>query len=217
MTRLHYQDELDSVRRHLIEMGDGTITLYTEVLSAIGKADRASAERAQELETKNDEQNRTIREECLNLITLQAPVARDARFVTAVLEAIVDLELIADYANEIAQLSLEMTRKPMSQILAQVSETGGKIGGMLSTAIDAWRKEDHDLGLSVRPREVGVRLELHVLYEKLGKLMATPGDGGTYITLLLIVRHLERIMRHAITVAESASSCAPASQATPDA
>ena len=217
MSRLHYQDELDSVRQHLIEMGEGTVTLYSEVLAAIGKADREAAQRAQELETKNDDQNRMIREECLSLITLQAPVARDARFVTAVLEAIVDLELIADYANEVAQLSLEMSRKPMSQILAQVSETGGKIGEMLSTAIEAWRCQDRDLGLAVRPREAGVRLELQVIYEKLAKLMSTPGDGGIYVTLLLIVRHLERVMRHAITVAEQAASCAPSSQAAPDA
>jgi len=216
MTRLHYQDELDSVRHHLIEMGETTITLYTEVLAAIGKADRQTAEHAQELESQNDSQNRMIREECLSLIILQAPVARDARLVTSILEAIVDLELIADYANEIAALSLEMTRRPMSQILAQVFDTGRKIGEMLNTAIDAWRCQDREMGLSVRPREAAVRLELQVLYEKIGKLMYTPGDGGIYVTLLLIVRHLERIMRHSISVAEQASNCAPATQVAPE-
>src|SRR5579871_3987697 len=153
MTRLHYQDELDLVRQHLIQMGETTLELYTEVLAAIGKADHQMAERAQELETQTDHQNRMIHEECLSLITLQAPVARDARLVTSILAAIVDLELIADYANEIAALSLEMTRRPMSQVIAQVTDAGGKIGEMLSTAIESWRTEDRELGLSVRPRE----------------------------------------------------------------
>ena len=107
-TRMHYRDELELVRQHLIEMGETTIHVYSEALGGIGKCDREAAERAQELETQNDHQNRMIHEECLSLITLQAPVARDARLVTSILDAIVDLELIADYANEIAALSLEI-------------------------------------------------------------------------------------------------------------
>ena len=213
-TRMHYRDELELVRQHLIEMGETTIHVYSEALGGIGKCDREASERAQELETQTDHQNRMIHEECLSLITLQAPVARDARLVTSILDAIVDLELIADYANEIAALSLEMTRRPMSQILAQVSETGAKIGEMLAVAIESWRKEDRDLGLSVRPREAAVRAELQNLYEKLSKLMVTPGDGALYVTLLLISRHLERIMRHSVSVAEQAAAAAPLTQSS---
>jgi len=213
MTRMHYRDELELVRQHLIQMGETTIHVYNEALAGIGKCSREAAERAQELETQTDHQNRMIHEECLSLITLQAPVARDARLVTAILDAIVDLELIADYANEIAALNLEMTRRPMSQVLAQISDTGAKIGEMLSLAIDSWRKEDRELALSVRPREAGVRAELQNLYEKLSKLMVTPGDGALYVTLLLIARHLERIMRHSVSVAEQAGACAPITQA----
>jgi phosphate transport system protein len=209
MTRIHYRDELELVRQHLIQMGETTINVYSEALGGIGKCDRESSERAQDLETQTDHQNRMIHEECLSLITLQSPVARDARLVTAILDAIVDLELIADYANEIASLNLEMTRRPMSQVLVQVSDTGAKIGEMLSVAIDSWRKEDRELALSVRPRETAVRAELQNLYEKLSKLMVTPGDGALYVTLLLIARHLERIMRHSVSVAEQAATCAP--------
>jgi phosphate transport system protein len=209
MTRIHYRDELELVRQHLIQMGETTVNVYSEALGGIGKCDRESSERAQDLETQTDHQNRMIHEECLSLITLQSPVARDARLVTAILDAIVDLELIADYANEIASLNLEMTRRPMSQVLVQVSDTGAKIGEMLSVAIDSWRKEDRELALSVRPRETAVRAELQNLYEKLSKLMVTPGDGALYVTLLLIARHLERIMRHSVSVAEQAATCAP--------
>jgi phosphate transport system protein len=213
MTRLHYQDELDLVRQHLIHMGETTLALYTEVLRAIGKADHQVAEHAQELETQTDHQNRMIHEECLSLITLQAPVARDARLVTSILAAIVDVELIADYANEIAALNLEITRRPMSQVIAQITDTGGRIGEMLSTAIESWRSEDRELGLSLRPREAAMRAELQTIYEKLGALMANPGDGAIYVTLLLIARHLERIVHHAVTVAEQAANAAPVNQA----
>jgi phosphate uptake regulator len=59
--------------------------------------------RASELEAQTDHQHRLIHHQCLNLITLQA---KDARLVTGVLDTIVDLELIGDYAYEIVTLSL---------------------------------------------------------------------------------------------------------------
>ena len=46
----------------------------------------------------------------MSVITLQAPVARDARLVTGVLDATVDLELIGDYAYEMVTLSIRSTK-----------------------------------------------------------------------------------------------------------
>ena len=83
-------------------MGETAVSLLAEALRAIVQPNPASLERASELESQTDHQHRLIHDQCLSLITRQAPVARDARLVTGVLDAIVDLELIGDYAYEIA-------------------------------------------------------------------------------------------------------------------
>jgi hypothetical protein len=36
-TRMHYRDELELVRQHLIQMGETTIHVYSEALGGIGK------------------------------------------------------------------------------------------------------------------------------------------------------------------------------------
>jgi phosphate uptake regulator len=59
-------------------MGETTIALLTEAIHTISGRDPDSAERASELESRTDHQMRTIHDQCLSLITLQAPVARDA-------------------------------------------------------------------------------------------------------------------------------------------
>jgi phosphate transport system protein len=87
--RIHYLDELESVRQNLIRMGETTIALLGEAIDAVVNPDSDPSERASELEARTDHQHRLIYDQCLNLITLQAPVARDARFVTGVLDAIV--------------------------------------------------------------------------------------------------------------------------------
>jgi phosphate transport system protein len=209
MIRTHYVQELESVRQQLIEMGETTLSLLAEALAAVAdpKPDRAA--KASELEAQTDHQHRLIHDRCLSLITLQAPVASDARLVTGVLDAIVDLELIGDYAYEIVILSAAMRNRPPSQILSQFSTVGTALQECLSAAINNWRILDRAQQIAVRPREPQIRAEGAALYQKLSKLTAAPGNTTTYVDLMLICRHLERILRHAACVADQAVEATP--------
>jgi phosphate transport system protein len=209
MMRTHYVGELESVRQNLIQMGETTISLLAEAIRAVVDPNSDPSERASELESQTDHQHRLIHDQCLRLITLQAPVASDARLVTGVLDAIVDLELIGDYAYEIVTLSSAMKRRPPSQITNQMAEVGAKIRASLTTAIESWRTGDRDQALSVRPFEAAIRAECGILYEKLSQLLSAPGEGAAYVDLMLICRHLERILRHAVCVADQAADVAP--------
>lgn len=209
MLRSHYIQELESVRQNLVKMGETTTSLLAEALSAVANPSPESSARASELEAKTDHQHRLIHDQCLNIITLQAPVARDARLVTGILDAIVDLELIGDYAYEIVTLSASMRGRPPSQVLSQMTAVGAKIQESLSAAVDSWRSLDRAKALSVRPQEAPLRAECGALYEKLSQLTSSPGDTAGYVDLMLICRHLERISRHAACVADQAADASP--------
>lgn len=45
------------------------------------------------------------------------------------------------------------------------------------------------------------------------QLTSAPGDATAYVDLMLVSRHLERILRHAVCVADQAADAAPAEQA----
>jgi hypothetical protein len=139
--RTHYVEELESVRENLIQMGETTISLLAKAIGAVADPNSERSERASELESQTDHYHRLIHDQCLNLITLQSPVARDARFLTGVLEAIVDLELIADYPYEIVMLTVSMRRRPPSKISNHVSEVGARIRASLTTAMKAGARE----------------------------------------------------------------------------
>jgi phosphate transport system protein len=209
MMRTHYVSELEAVRGNLVQMGETTMALLGEAIRALADPSTGLSARAGELEAQTDHQHRLIHDQCLNLITLQAPVARDARLVTGILDAIVDLELIGDYAYEILTLSASMSRRPPSQISNQISEVGAKILASLTLAIESWRNGDRGQALSVRPREAGIRVECETLYEKLSQLVSAPGDSVVYVDLMLICKHLKRILRHAACVADQAAEAAP--------
>ena len=121
---------------------------------------------------------------------------------------IVDLELIGDYAYEMVGLVPAKQGRLPSQILSQISEIGAKIQEVLSAGIESWRNEDRGLALSARPREAAIRGECQALADKVALLTSAPGDVTAYVNLLLICRHLERITRHAVCVAEQAAEAA---------
>jgi phosphate transport system protein len=201
--------ELESARQNLIQMGETATELLTEAIHAVSVGSSGSAERASELEARTDRQLRMIHDQCLSLITLQAPVARDARLVTGVLDAIVDLELIGDYAYEIVTISGSIEHRPPNPIMAQISEIGSRTREILSMAIDAWRSEEAAQGLSVGPQAAAIRSDCQTLYGKLAQLTSAPGDAMPYVNLMLICRHHERISRHGACVAEQAAGAAP--------
>jgi phosphate transport system protein len=212
MMRSHYIQELESVRQNLIQMGETTLALLAEALRAIADPSPGPSSRASELEARTDHQHRLIHDQCVSIITLQAPVARDARLVTGILDAIVDLELIGDYAYEIVTLSSAVHGRPPSQVLSQMAAVGAKIQESLSAAIESWRTLDRAQALSVRPHQAAIRAECGSLYEKISQLTSGLRDAASYVDLMLICRHLERILRHAVCVADQAADAAPAAQ-----
>jgi phosphate transport system protein len=212
MSRTHYLAELESVRRNLVEMGETVLTLFDDAVMTVLEPNPDCLAKAGELEAETDHQHRLVHDQYLDLITLQAPVARDARFVTGVLDAIVDLELIGDYSYEIVTLACGMRRRPPFQVLFPISELAKKVRGVLAKAMDAWRGGDSARGLSVRPQETTIRADCGALYERLTQLTSRAGEATTYLDLLLISRHLERILRHAVSVADQAARAAPLEQ-----
>lgn len=213
MSRTHYHAELESVRRNLVEMGETTLALFDEAAASVSETSLDRSAKAGELEAKTDDQHRLIHDQCLDLIALQAPVAKDARFVTGALDAIVDLELIGDYSYEIVTLASGVRRRPPSQVLVQISEVTKKVREVLATAIDSWRTEDSTQVVSVRSQESAIRAECGALYEKLTRLTSGAGQATAYVDLMLICRHLARILRHAVcAAAQGTTGAAPLDQ-----
>ncbi|HVP48239.1 MAG TPA: phosphate signaling complex protein PhoU [Bryobacteraceae bacterium] len=209
MSRERYIAELDQTRSSLLDMGTLAGRALAEALEALAKSDRTAIDRVRNLEAEIEAFNKAIYERCLSLMTLQAPVAGDARLITGILEAIVDLELIGDYADEIAELALGMNSRPVSAALNELSEAAKRIQDMLSQALDSWRGLDRNLALSIRPMQNHAKNDCERLVDKLTTLSATSRDTSSYVGLILICKYLERIARHSVNIAEQAAFAAP--------
>jgi phosphate transport system protein len=208
--RSYLLGELESLRWNMLSMGELTLESIAHSLRCLMKTEGATYERATELESRIDDWNRSVHDQSLTILTLQSPVAADARLVSGILESIVDLEQIGDYAYEIAELAVRTGRRPISQLFTQVVGLGEGVREMLRSALDSWRHLDRAQGLSVRPREAFIRSDCQILIEKLYQLVTSARDGQIYVSLILICKHLGRMARHIVNVAEQAAAAAPA-------
>jgi len=137
-------------------------------------------------------------------------VAGDARLITGMLETIVDLEVIGDYADEIAELVLRMKSRPVSAALNELGDTAKLVQEMLSQALESWRNLDRSRGVAIRPMQNQAKGQCQRLVEKFTSMSSATRDSSAYVGLILICKYLDRIANHSVSVAEQAAFARPA-------
>ncbi len=78
-----------------------------------------------------------IEEECLKILALHQPVAKDLRFIIAVLKINNDLERIADLAVNIAERTIALPEQPPAELAKVFREMSDKAIHMLKKSIDS--------------------------------------------------------------------------------
>ena len=209
MTRAHFVEELEAIHQSMLSMGELTLRSIGSALKCLTNTGGATFEEVTALESEIDEANTIIHDRALKILILQSPVAGDARLITSILESIIDLEQIADYAYEISDLALQTDRRPASQVLSQVVAIGEQVREMLASALDGWSHLDRAAGLSLRSSETSIRTGARALADRLYQLTSSPADAQLYVNLILICKHFERMARLSAFVAEQAALAAP--------
>ncbi|MBL8754415.1 MAG: phosphate signaling complex protein PhoU [Planctomycetes bacterium] len=113
MTRTAYQQSLDELRQGILDIGALVLRRFEQGLAALVRHDSATGTLVQEGDQDIDRATAAIERTCIELLTLQQPVAGDIRFVTAAFRIVTDLERIgdlsvnlADYADDSETLSM---------------------------------------------------------------------------------------------------------------
>jgi phosphate transport system protein len=208
MLRQRFVSELEDARKELIRMGEMVEAALGGAVSGLLESSRGGAQAARELEPQIDAMHRSIHQKCLELVVLEAPVATDARLITGILDSIVDLEQIGDYADSVAELALGLRRVPIP-VMDGLARLGGRVREMLGAAVESWRTLDRERARLVRASQEIVARDYQTLFRQLGDLKAESSDGANTLSLVLIAKYLDRVGRHAVSVAEQAADVAP--------
>ena len=199
----HYDEELQELRTHLLEMGG-----FVE--KQIADAIRALVERDDEFARLIIERDRTVNrmevqidDTCLRLLALHQPAARDLRLITTALKINTDLERAGDMAENICERVLELCREPQLKPLIDLPRMASIAQGMLRQSLDAFVREDTELALQVIHQDDEVDgLADQLLRELLTFMLEDPHTISRALRLIFISKYLERLADHATNIAE---------------
>ncbi|MCP2015112.1 phosphate transport system protein [Deinococcus sp. HSC-46F16] len=160
-------------------------------------------EEVRAIDREVDAMEAQIEAECLRIIALHQPVARDLRLVALILKSLSDIERMGDYAVHVAQDGAELAQQPALKRyvnLARMLERLSEMSQNLRTAI-----ADRDVSRA----EATLRMddEVDELYEQTQRELVTymledPRHISKALTLMRVGRSLERVGDHMENVAE---------------
>jgi phosphate transport system protein len=199
----HFHDELSHVKVRLLTMsGEAEAALGLSV-EALLERDPDKAHRVIVGDRVIDSMEVEIEEQCINLLALQQPMARDLRMLTSALRIANDLERVGDHAVNIAQSAERLTQSRPIAPEPEIIEMARLARDMLSDALEAFIRGDAAAGREVCLRDDKVdALHRSVFRILLTHMMEDPHMIGAGMELFLVSRNLERVADLATNIGE---------------
>jgi phosphate transport system protein len=199
----HFHDQLHDVKVRLLTMsGEAEAALGTAV-EALLERDGAKARAVITNDGAIDRLEMAIEEDCIQLLALQQPLARDLRMLMAALKIANDLERVGDHAVNIAQSAERLLQARPIAPEPELIEMARLARDMLADALEAFIRGDAAGAREICRRDDKVdTLHRSVFRILLTHMMEDPHMIGAGMELFLVSRNLERVADLATNIAE---------------
>jgi phosphate transport system protein len=160
----------------------------------VDRTDKNAKEVIGPLEHAVNQQETVLDEECINLIALYQPEAKQLRIVMMISKMVNDLERMGDKAVNIAESVIYLHDKPPVKPYVDLPRMLDITVSMLDDSIAAFVNEDIDLAVKVLERDDEVDLlRDQNLRELITFMISDPSTIERSLHLLRIARNLEKI------------------------
>ena len=143
---------------------------------------------------------RQIEVDCINLITLESPVTKDLRLVSALMQMIRDLERIGDYSKDIGEVSLKLFPYPPHELIDQIQVMLDRCRSMVALSLLSLSELDAEAGREIKEKDDVVDDDYDRLFDLLVQAPPVSGIVEPTVLLVLVIRYLERIADHATNI-----------------
>ena len=201
---LHYwQREIENLKKLILSLG---AIVEEQIQRAMLALERRDAELANEVISKDreiDSLEIVIEEECLKILALYQPVAKELRFVVAVLKMNNDLERMGDLAANIAKRARYLSKKEKIDLISDFAPVAERVQSMVKKSLDALVNTDMNLAKEVCAADDEVdRLTKQMLKRTISANEKNPERSKDYVSVRTISKNLERIADSATNIAE---------------
>ncbi|MFB6296899.1 MAG: phosphate signaling complex protein PhoU [Salinirussus sp.] len=207
MPRDSFEEEMDALEEGVRSMGETVVERLREAVAALRERDQERARRVLEGDHEINETYLSLESDCIDLFTLQQPVASDMRFIAASFKIITDLKRIGDLAMNLGGYVKGMSQEFVPR--ADLVNIGELVADQIQAALRAYSTRDPGRCHAVAERddeidglcERGADLLVRDLLRRNGETETTEELIEEVFQLLLTLRDLERIGDHAVNIA----------------
>jgi phosphate transport system protein len=213
-------------QKHILGTFDEALaSLRNNVLMMAGLAERSLDRAIKGLEQRDDDLcanaiaddeeidqlEKQIDKDGVEVLLRFQPVASDLRRVVSAMKLSPNIERVGDQATNIARRARKLNRHPPLPETELIKPIYAHALSMFKDSIDAFVREDVELGRSIIPRDDVLdemnRSANRALIERMAQ---DPDQLRGYLNLIFISRCLERVGDHATNIAEDAVYAAAA-------
>jgi phosphate transport system protein len=199
----HLDDELSSLRDRVLLLGGEAERALDRAMHALVERDNEVAREVLKHDDEVDRLEVEVDRQCIDIIALRQPAARDLRFVISVAKMAPVLERIADHACNIARAAIELNNEPELKSTADVQLMSEHASSMLRAALDAFAAGDADLARQIIQRDKEINDIYNQVFRELIEMMVTePATATRDARLLFVAKHLERIGDYVTDICE---------------
>ncbi len=172
MARETFERQLQMMVDQVLILGSMVEQAVLDSLDALKHRDLNAARRITEADHEINEKRYAIESGCVTLIATQQPMARDVRFLAAILEIITELERIGDYAKGICKITQIISEETIDPVLVDDLQQMATLGlSMLRRALDAFVIGDADVAREIPMEDSKVDQLYNQIYRKLMEQM----------------------------------------------
>lgn len=198
-----FDDELKELREMVLKLGSMVEAAIRDSVKALVERDSALAEEVIRRDHLINALDVKIDEECVRLIALRQPMARDLRLITTAMKITTDLERMGDLAGNIAERAIELNAEPQLKPFKNIPRMAEITQQMVRDALDAFVTGCSRLPYEVIKRDDEVdELTVRNFEELLALMIQDPKIIPLAVKRTYIAKYLERIADHATNIAE---------------
>jgi phosphate transport system protein len=198
-----FHNELEKLNKKLLTMSAMVEERVLRAAQIIESKDQDMIQTIIRSDYEVDDLEIEIEEDCLKILALHQPVAKDLRFLITVIKINSEMEKIADIAVSIAKRVQNISKfKHAAAVSYDFSMMSEKAVLMLKKSIDALVGGDATLAKSLFVDDDEVDAMKDRCYEDVKvRIRNDPEHPGYHINTFLLGRHLERIADRAVNIA----------------
>ncbi|OGN94775.1 MAG: phosphate transport system regulatory protein PhoU [Chloroflexi bacterium RBG_13_50_21] len=204
MARESFNQQLRMLVDQVLVLGSMVEQSVLDSLDALKRRDLEKARGIYAEDQRVNEKRYSIESNCITLIATQQPMARDVRFLAAILEIITELERIGDYAKGISKINQLLSEEPVDPVILNELQQMAKLGlNMLRRSLDAFVVSDEKTARDIPKEDDLVDQLYNQIYTKLvGQMIADPATIDRANHMMWAAHNLERMADRVTNICE---------------